>query len=296
MTNRLVPVAMLGVAIFCFSSCKSGGSYKKTKDGLEYNFIKDEKGDRKPVVGDVVAMHITIRYKDDKTDTVLLRSRDLNNNVPAEFVLGPTQFKGAWEEGITMLTVGDSASFRVPVDSIRKASGGQMPPFMKDGQKIQYDVVLVNVKSQAEAEKEQSANAGKQAETDDRIIQDYLTKNNISAQKTASGLYYVVEKEGSGANPQKGQAVSVNYTGKTLDGEAFDSNVDPKFQHTDPFQFNVGQGMVIPGWDEGIMLLKKGSKAKLFVPSTLAYGPQGNGPIAPNSVLMFDVELLDIKK
>ncbi|WP_276131726.1 FKBP-type peptidyl-prolyl cis-trans isomerase [Polluticoccus soli] len=295
MTNRFVPVAMLSVAVLGFGACKSGGSYKKTKEGLEYNIIKDEKGDRKPIVGDVVAMHITIRYKDDKTDTVLLRSRDINSGQPAEFVLGPAQFKGAWEEGITMLTAGDSASFRVPVDSIKKASGGQMPPFMKDGQKIQYDVVLVSVKSQAEAEQQMKSNAGKQAETDDRIIQEYLTKNNITAQKTASGLYYVVEKEGTGATPQKGQAVSVNYTGKTLDGKPFDSNVDPQFQHTDPFQFNVGQGMVIPGWDEGIMLLKKGSKAKLFVPSPLAYGPQGNGPIAPNSVLLFDVELLDIK-
>jgi FKBP-type peptidyl-prolyl cis-trans isomerase len=295
MINRLVPVALLGVAIFSLNACKSNGSYKKTKEGLEYRIIKDEKGDKKPVVGDVVAMHITIRYKDDKTDTVLLRSREINANQPAEFVLGPAQFKGAWEEGITMLTAGDSASFRVPVDSIKKASGGQMPTFMKDGQKIQYDVVLVSVKSQAEAEKEQQANAGKQGETDDRVIQEYLTKNNITAQKTASGLYYVIEKQGSGPTPQKGQSVSVNYTGKTLDGKTFDSNVDPEFQHTDPFQFNVGQGMVIPGWDEGIMLLNKGSKAKLFVPSTLAYGPQGNGPIAPNSVLMFDVELLDIK-
>jgi FKBP-type peptidyl-prolyl cis-trans isomerase FkpA len=295
MTNRLVPVAMLGMALMSFGACKSGGSYKKTKEGLEYKIIKDEKGDRKPAVGDVVSMHITIRYKDDKTDTVLLRTHEMNAGKPAEFVLGPAQFKGAWEEGITMLTAGDSASFRVPVDSIKKASGGQMPPFMKDGQKIQYDVVLVSVKSQADAEREQQANAGKQVETDSRIIQEYLAKNNITAQKTPSGLYYVTEKEGSGPNPQKGQSVSVKYTGKTLDGQTFDSNIDPQFQHTDPFQFNVGQGMVIPGWDEGIMLMKKGGKMKLFVPSTLAYGPQGNGPIAPNSVLMFDVELLEIK-
>lgn len=295
MINRLVPVAMLGVAFFSFEACKSKGGYQKTKDGLEYNIIKDEKGDKKPAVGDVVAMHITIRYKDDKIDTVLLRSRQINNNQPAEFVLGPAQFKGAWEDGIKLLTAGDSASFRVPVDSIKKASGGQMPPFMKDGQKIQYDVVLVSVKSQADAEKEQQANVGKQAETDDRIIQDYLAKNNITAQKTASGLYYVVEKQGSGATPAKGQSVTVNYTGKTLDGQTFDSNVDPQFQHTEPFQFNVGQGMVIPGWDEGIMLLNKGSKAKLFIPSPMAYGTQGSGPIPPNAVLMFDVELLSIK-
>jgi FKBP-type peptidyl-prolyl cis-trans isomerase FkpA len=127
-------------------------------------------------------------------------------------------------------------------------------------------------------------------------LQEYFAKNNLQPQKTTSGLYYIIEKTGSGPKPTQGQVVTVNYTGKTLDGNTFDSNVDPQFKHVAPFEFQAGSGQVIPGWDEGIMLLNKGSKAKFFIPSTLAYGPQSPGPgIEPNSILMFDVEVTNIK-
>jgi FKBP-type peptidyl-prolyl cis-trans isomerase len=294
MIKSLLPLAVLGTALFGFASCKND-SYKKTKDGLEYRIIKDAKGDKKPAVGDVVAMHVIIRYKDDKTDTTLFESRKMMNNQPVELQLTPSPFKGDWMDGIMMMTAGDSASFRVAIDSLRKSAGGELPPFMKNGQKLEYTVVLASVKTQAQVMEEQQASSGKQKEVDNKLIQDYLSQNSIVAQKTASGLYYVIEKEGSGSTPTQGQKVSVNYTGRTLDGTPFDSNVDPKFQHTEPFEFELGRGMVIPGWDEGVALLKKGTKAKLFVPSPLAYGPQGTGPIPPNAVLMFDVELLDIK-
>lgn len=294
MIKRIVPIAMLGMALLGLNACQNGG-FKKTTNGLEYKIVKDEKGEKKPVVGDIVQMHIKVRYKDDKTDSVILSSRKMNNDQPVEFMVTPAQFKGDWIEGITMMTPGDSAVFRVSVDSVKKLSGGQLPPFMKNGQKIQYEAVLVSVKSQDEAKREQEASAGKQKNIDDQILQEYFSKNNIQAQKTASGLYYTITKEGTGDTPQAGQTVTVKYTGKTMDGQTFDSNTDPKFGHTDPFQFVVGKGQVIPGWDEGIMLLKKGSVARLYIPSTLAYGPQGPGPIGANAILIFDVELVDIK-
>ena len=85
--------------------------------------------------------------------------------------------------------------------------------------------------------------------------------------------------------------MSVHYTLKTLDGKAIESSRD----RGQPFPFTLGQRQVIPGWDEGIALLKKGGKATLIVPSGLAYGPNASGPIAANSVLLFDVELVDVK-
>ena len=95
---------------------------------------------------------------------------------------------------------------------------------------------------------------------------------------------------------QPGDKVSVNYTGKTMDGKAFDSNVDPQFQHVQPFEFTVGQGMVIKGWDEGFTIFKKGSKGTLYIPSPLAYGANSPDPsrIPVNGILIFDVELLDV--
>jgi FKBP-type peptidyl-prolyl cis-trans isomerase FkpA len=301
MINRIVPAAILGLAMISLNAC-TNKNYKKTKDGLEYKIVKDAKGDKKAVAGDVISMHIIVSYKDDKVDTVLMDSRKVNHNEPIEIMLGPVPFKGAWEEGLTMLTPGDSASFRSSVDSLMKADLGMLPPFMKKGQKVQYDVVLVSIKSKEQVEQErqkmeqeQQAHAGQQREIDDKALQEYLASNNITAQKTASGIYYTINKQGSGPKVASGQTVTVNYTGKTLDGETFDSNVDPKFEHVQPFEFAVGQGMVIPGWDEGLMLLNKGSKATLYIPSTLAYGPRGNGPIPPNAILKFDIELTGIK-
>ena len=297
MIKKVIPVAFLGMSVLALASCSNNGGFKKTKDGLEYKIQKDEKGDKKPAVGDIVQMHLHIHYSDDKIkDTVLFDSRKMNNNQPVEFPVMPAQFKGDWPEGITLLTAGDSATFKVSIDSIMKLGQGTLPPFMKKGQKVTYDVVLVSVKSKAEAEKSMQEQSAKQIEVDDKLLQEHFTANNLQPQKTASGLYYIIEKEGSGNPVQPNQIVSVKYTGKTLDGKTFDSNIDPQFGHTDPFEFPAGQGAVIPGWDEGILLLKKGSKAKFFIPSPLAYGPQSPGPgIEANSVLTFDVEILDVK-
>ncbi|TGE07564.1 FKBP-type peptidyl-prolyl cis-trans isomerase [Hymenobacter fodinae] len=127
---------------------------------------------------------------------------------------------------------------------------------------------------------------------DEEILKAYITANNLTAQRQASGLYVVMTQAGTGALPTKGQTVSVLYTGTTLDGKVFDSTTN---RGNKPFEFPIGQGAVIPGWDEGIALLNKGAKATLLIPSGLAYGAYGVGPIPPNTVLRFDVELTDIK-
>lgn len=108
--------------------------------------------------------------------------------------------------------------------------------------------------------------------------------------KTDSGLYYSITKEGTGATPPKGSQVSVHYKGTLVDGTVFDSS----YQRNQPIDFSVGVGQVIPGWDEGIMLLNKGAGARFVIPSHLAYGAQGaGGVIPPNATLIFEVELVD---
>jgi FKBP-type peptidyl-prolyl cis-trans isomerase FkpA len=134
------------------------------------------------------------------------------------------------------------------------------------------------------------------AEKQDAEIQAFLKTNNLNGVKTNSGLYYVITSEGNGAMPTTNDEVSMNYTGMFLDGNKFDSNIDSTFGHVTPLKFPLGQGRVIRGWDEGIMLLKKGTKAKFILPSAIAYGTNGSGKIPANAILQFDVELLDFKK
>ena len=118
---------------------------------------------------------------------------------------------------------------------------------------------------------------------------DFVMKAYPNAKTTPSGLMYVVTQEGNGPLPEVGKEVTVHYTGTLLDGKKFDSSLD----RNEPFKFPLGQGRVIKGWDEGIALLKEGSKAKLFIPYQLAYGERGYpGAIPPSANLIFDVELL----
>jgi peptidylprolyl isomerase len=110
-----------------------------------------------------------------------------------------------------------------------------------------------------------------------------------------TGLKYIDTKVGTGAPVTKGQTVSVNYTGKLLNGTTFDSNVDPKFGHVQPFTTAIPGG-VIPAWNEGILGMKVGGKRRLICPPNLAYGSRGAGAaIPPNSTLIFDVELLKVQ-
>jgi cyclophilin family peptidyl-prolyl cis-trans isomerase len=107
--------------------------------------------------------------------------------------------------------------------------------------------------------------------------------------ETDSGLRYTVLSKGNGDSPNKGELVKVHYKGQLLDETVFDSS----YKRNEPIEFKVGIGQVIPGWDEGIMLLKKGDKARFVIPSNLAYGESGaGGVIPPNSTLIFEVELL----
>lgn len=113
---------------------------------------------------------------------------------------------------------------------------------------------------------------------------------------TPSGLKYIDTKVGTGAMPKAQQTITVNYTGMLTNGQKFDSNVDPAFHHVEPFSTPIGVGMVIKGWDEGMMSMKVGGKRRLIIPSDLAYGPSGMPPtIPPSATLIFDVELLGVK-
>ena len=109
---------------------------------------------------------------------------------------------------------------------------------------------------------------------------------------TPSGLKYTDTVVGTGTTAEKGKRVSVHYTGYLMDGKKFDSSVD----RGQPFQFVIGVGQVIPGWDEGVMSMKVGGKRTLIIPSNLGYGARGaGGVIPPNAELHFEVELLGVK-
>jgi hypothetical protein len=226
---------------------------------------------------------------------LIFDSRKNNDGKPITFPLSELRFHGDLAEAIMMMSPGDSLIAKVLVDSI--ISGKQkVQPWMKPGGVITYYLKLESVKTQQQINKERDAEDATRNTADDAAIKDFFAKNNIKAQKTESGLYYFITKQGVGNNAKTDQTVYVNYTGRLLNGTSFDSNVDPQFKHQEPFSFMLGRNRVIRGWDEGLTLLNKGAKATFYIPSNLAYGPNSPSPAIPaNSVLIFDIELIDIK-
>ena len=264
-----------------------------TDNGLKYQIHEQSEGKRKGKVGDILTLHLTLL---NNKDSIL---RDTHKEgTPFQMLLQVPPFKGSYEEGLTMLGKGDSATFYVSADSLFTRAMQPLPPGVQKGTDIGIAVKVLNVQTEDEYKKTQAADYEKQKGIDAKIIQDYLTKNGLTgkAQKTDAGVYYVVTQPGSGPTPQKGDVVQVHYTGKLLNGKVFeDSRTSPQ-SGGKPAQFQLGVGMVIPGWEEGVSKLHKGEKATLVIPSTLAYGPRGNQVIPANSVLIFDIELMTIQK
>ncbi len=273
-----------------FPAAKGAAGFTKLKSGLEYKIVKHGTGKKKPAVTDHIEMYIHVRVGDSTT----FDSRKMYGEKPVPYGIVAPKFKGDPVEGFMLMVAGDSAVFKLPVDSLIKA-GGQAPPGMKAGQTIEWDVALISVRTDAEEKVATEKKNAEQKGIDDKILQQYFTKNNIKPLKTASGIYYTISKEGTGEKVKTGETASVNYTGKLIDGKVFDSNEDSAFHHVESFNVEVGTGHVIKGWDEGLQLLKKGSQATLYIPSGLAYGAQEHNPIPANGILIFDIAITDIK-
>ncbi|WP_111309059.1 FKBP-type peptidyl-prolyl cis-trans isomerase [Confluentibacter sediminis] len=155
---------------------------------------------------------------------------------------------------------------------------------------VQKNQAKMMQKQQEAAAKEAEKQFGAVKAAGEKFLEENKTKDGVKT--TASGLQYIVEKEGTGEKPTATSTVKVHYTGTLIDGTVFDSSVE----RGEPAQFGVGQ--VIKGWTEVLQLMPVGSKYKVFIPQELAYGanPRQGGPIKPFSALIFEVELLDIVK
>ncbi len=287
-------------------------NYKKLPSGLQYAFIVDKPTSAKPEEGG----QINLSMQSVCNNRILYSTAQAFKGKPGVYGVAKPAFKGDLIEAIMLMTPGDSIVCLVDADALFKNAKQKMPDFIKKGDKVQYFVKLVSIKSKDAVMKEQQAAfqkqmneqiarqkaaAVKQAAKDDKLLKAYFAKKNITPLKTASGLYYTIKEEGSGDKAMPNDTVTMNYTGTLTDGTKFDSNEDTAFKHVSPYQFVLGRGSVIRGWDEGVALLKQGAQATFYIPSGMAYGTQarpggGANPkgIPANSILLFDVQLVKV--
>jgi len=268
-----------------FSQVKITDGYSRTNNGLYYKIIVDSKMP-KAKVGDIIKMNLSYVTQKDST---LFSTYDEEMG-PVQFTCNPPTFNGDPMEGFALLGEGDSAIFLMPTDSAYRDQ--EMPPFAKSGEFVKIHVKVLSMMTKEDFEKKKGEEMKIQNEKDAAIIEGYLTSNGLKAQKTPSGIYYIIEKQGDGTRAEAGKMVTVAYTGKLLDGTVFDSSLKPG---RTPYTFKLGAAQVIKGWDEGVALLNTGGKAILIIPSPLGYGARSSGAIPSNAILHFEVELVGVQ-
>ncbi|GMQ25279.1 hypothetical protein Aoki45_19610 [Algoriphagus sp. oki45] len=304
--NSLLAVLTLVIGLGTLTSCKK--TQVTEKDGIEYTYVKE--GSDKAPNGDFILYNLVITNAED---SVIYSTLDqpfpgylmANDSLPAQ---------NGMDEIFLNLKQGDSITFQSTANII---FSGNFPAFLQGEDQLTVKLGAFAVKTEAEmqsyyeevmmAEQAKSAERAKTLMVEQAAtIEAYAAEKGLNAQKTENGLYYVIEQEGTGDAVTPGTTMYVNYAGYLLDGTLFDTsweeiakanNVFNEGRPYEPLPVNVGMGQVIPGWDEGLMLLKKGSKGKFLIPSPLAYGEAGAGAMIPgNSILVFDVEVVDVQK
>ena len=264
-----------GLVAMSLTSCSSQGNDNSiteentmdtitTQSGLQYVITHKGTG-KKANTGDKVVAHYTGKL----TDGTVFDS-SVERNQPFEFPVGKGRVIKGWDEGFSLLQVGDKATLIIPSHLGYGERGA--PPKIPANATLVFDVELMDVK--------------------ERVVPKAFDIAGKETKTTETGLQYIMVQEGTGTMPAVGQQVLVHYTGYLEDGTIFDSSVE----RGQPLPFPLGQGRVIKGWDEGIALLKVGGKARLIIPSGLAYGDKGYpGLIPPKATLTFDVELVGIQ-
>lgn len=267
MKNILI---LIGVSFALFVNAQKGNKSPlklnedyTTASGLVIKLTKQGKGlpaDK----GDRVKVHYTGTLVDGKKFD---SSKDRDE--PFQFIIGLKQVIAGWDEGIAFLRVGDEATLTIPPElGYGNRRTGNIPP----GAYLIFDVELLDVEK-------------------DVMPKPFEIKEK-ELKTTESGLKYGIASQGEGKQATKGSNVEVHYTGFLENGDVFDSSV----MRGQPISFRLGSGMVIKGWDEGIALLREGTKAKLIIPYQLAYGEQGMPPTIPEkATLIFNVELISVK-
>jgi FKBP-type peptidyl-prolyl cis-trans isomerase FkpA len=287
---------LLSVCSFMIACGKS-----KTPSGYAFKSFKSSKG-ATPKIGDMVVYDVILKKDDSTMFSSLAEGQAARMPIQDPKTINDPFFKMI-TEGIMMMSAGDSAMVTLNVDTMKVKPAG-----LETGKKALVTMMVRKVVAKSENDKKEADLRALAAAIDssapvvkarNNAVQDStvglakafaagtLPANVVT---TPSGLKILVLKPGTGVQPKKGQMVLVNYYGALKDGKKFDNS----FERGQPINFPIGVGQVIPGWDEGVMQLKEGATAVLFVPAALGYGERAAGAIPANSDLVFYVELVKV--
>ena len=278
---KMKKIVIVIAGILLISSCNKGyKGFEKSDTGLYYQFHVENPTNHVPENGEVISLQMSIRTEKDSIVQLM-------KHIP--IAMQNPKFKGDIYDALSMMHEGDSATFIINAKQYYTIYNyGQVPTFAKDEKTMLWFTLKIDSVLSFDEFQQAAAKAKYQQET--FAIEKYLKDNDLECSPLENGLCYIETKKGKGNSPQQGQTCVMNYTGTFLNGDIFDSSIGRT-----PFEFQLGRGMVISGWDLAIPMMQKGGKAILVLPSYLAYGERGAGTIPSNTPLVFEVELLDVR-
>ncbi|MFD2284570.1 peptidylprolyl isomerase [Pedobacter petrophilus] len=308
-------VIILLAAALGLSACNR---FEKGEGDMTYKIYNSE-GKPKIQEGDFVKLNGIQIIETKSGDSTLVNTYD--NERPAFFPIGKSMFKGDLASALKLLGEGDSAVFKLNLDSMAKYSGQPKPAGAKDNFStftIKIEKVLHKATNEVDStfekkkrsffEEEYKALIAKNKASEASKISKYIADNSLKTQTTASGLQYIIEAPGNAQRATLTDTIMVDYTGqftnKKADGKinVFDTS-DAKIAKDAGIYSPMAQyaarplvlGQLAPGFIEGVQLIGVGGKIKIIVPSKLGYGENGGGPINPFTPLVFDISLKSIK-
>ena len=289
----------MACSLLILGSCKNIG-FEKTKSGLEYKIIQGNENGKKLEHGDIVKFQYKLNFK----DSTIISSYTF---MPAYDQVDSVGRYHDFSEFLIKMKVGDSAVSYQFFDTLQKNPQFGVPPYMNKGDKQIVYIKIIEVFKNNDrktardlAIEDYTAEINKYKEREMNQIEKYLIEKNIKATKINNSVFVSIEKEGTGIKVDSGKVVGIKYSGSNFQGKYFDSNTDSSKQFSphrlETFYFVAKQEGAIQGMLEGITAFKKGSVGKMFIPSSMGYGPQGSGPaIKPNENLIFDIEVVEVK-
>lgn len=279
MSRILSSLIFLSIA---FTGCSE---FSKTSTGIEYLIHNPENSGGKIEIGQ--HLELNMRYS-TSSDSVLFDTWKTKDTVNIR-VTEPV-FPGDLMEAFTLMKVGDSATFKIDAQkTFTEFFDVDAPAFVKEGSRLKFDVKINRKFSEAEMQRRFEDMAIDRISNESEYLEKYVKEKGYDVEPTGTGLYVIETKIGTGKMAKPGQKIRVHYTGRLMNGKVFDSSVE----RNEPIEFTYGSGEVIRGWEQGIGLLKEGSKAIFVIPSHLGYGTPGvSNIVPPNSPLVFEVEFL----
>ena len=277
-------------ALLVLFSCKNGeNKFEKHESGLEYRIVSSVEGaTKKAKIDDVMILNFSYETEDGNE----LYNSSIDERKYLRKLVAPTHTGGSFEDGLAILTVGDSAIFKINADSFLRNSESysNLPKDVKPEDIIIIQVKLIEILESENFDSHLSEKYHEDNAIEMKILEKFLKNANVTVEPKESGLYYIEQVAGDGKQAFSGANVSVHYTVKLIDGLVIETSLDKK-----PISFTLGQGQVIDAWDEGLTYMKEGGRAMLICPSDISYGELGSGDIPPFSSLIFEVELISVK-